>query len=512
MTLVSIGQLIGGLGLFLLALSMMTSGLELAMGGRLKSVLAASLRPAWKALFAGFAATAIVQASGAVSVVTLGFVNAGLITLADAFPILLGSNVGTTVTGWIVAALGFKVDIHMIALPMIGLGMLWRMVRTGHPSAGIGTAVAGFGLFFLGLDALKAGFDAQAGIFSLSLVEDYGERGILIGLVAGAFLTVLAQSSSATIALVLTAAESGLIAVPTAAAMVVGANIGTSTTALIASIGATSGARRTALAQFFFNLATGLLAAILLMLFLPFWGNRQVAHPAIALAIFDTLFNIGGVVLVWPFRRRLTDWLDRWYKSAAEDRRRPQHIDRSLIATPSLAVVALQHEARRLIDFTVPIITRRLPPYDPTTDLTPHSADVDILAGQIFDYAAKLGQTDMSADSQQMLLDSVHATQDALEAATLLKGAPRLEGFGQAAPLALFADAIRAALATGIDGEALEANYQALRHALIDAMISGRAPQDAASDALELVGDLYHATGRVLKARTLTADAAAEAP
>ncbi|MCB1982800.1 MAG: Na/Pi symporter, partial [Rhodoferax sp.] len=162
-----VATLAGGLGLFLLGMTMMTDGLKLAAGPALERVLTRATRTRWHALTSGALMTAVVQSSSAVTVAAIGFVNAGLMTLAPALWVLFGANVGTTMTGWIVALVGLKFKIEALALPLVGLGAVLRLTGSGRRHGAIGTAVAGFGLLFMGIGLLQQNFAGLAGQLSL---------------------------------------------------------------------------------------------------------------------------------------------------------------------------------------------------------------------------------------------------------------------------------------------------------------------------------------------------------
>lgn len=216
-----LGMLLGGLGLFLLAVGMLTEGLRLAAGDRLRTILANSTRTPLHGVASGMTVTAVVQSSSAVTVATIGFVNAGLLSLAQALGVIYGANVGTTFTGWLVAAVGFSWKIEAIALPLIGVGMFLRMTGTSSRLGAAGEALAGFGLFFIGVDVLRDAFEGiAAGIDPAALAVD-GWRGVLLFLGVGVLMTVVTQSSSAALALTLTAADGGVIGLEAAAASVI---------------------------------------------------------------------------------------------------------------------------------------------------------------------------------------------------------------------------------------------------------------------------------------------------
>ena len=345
-SVVLLGSIIGGLGLFLLAIGMMTDGLKLAAGNALRTLLAKWSKTPFRGVVSGAAMTALVQSSSAVTVASLGFVNAGLLSMRHALGIVYGANIGTTMTGWLVAMVGFKLNIQAVALPMIGVGMILKLLKPNSRLASVGIAIAGFGLFFVGIDSLKTAFEGIVSTFDLSQFKAEGVEGFLMYLVIGFVMTVLTQSSSASIALTITAATSGMVGIYAAGAMVIGANIGTTSTAMFASIGATSSAKRVAAAQVVFNVATAVVAALILPLLfgLIHWVTAVAeidADPGITLAIFHTLFNLLGVALIFPLNDRLASFLEQRFVSLEEEASKPKHLDKNIAQTPDLAVNAL---------------------------------------------------------------------------------------------------------------------------------------------------------------------------
>ncbi|MCU0809788.1 MAG: Na/Pi symporter [Thiobacillaceae bacterium] len=346
-----VGGLAGGVGLFLLGMWLMTDGLKLAAGPALERILARSTGTRLRGLASGVLITALVQSSSAVTVATIGFVNAGLLTLGQALWVLFGSNVGTTMTGWLVALVGLNFKIEALALPMIGVGMLLHFTGAGRRRGALGMTLAGFGVLFLGIDILK---DSFTGLGSqMALPGGSGVLGVLAHVGAGTLLTVLMQSSSAALAVALTAAQGGLLSINDAAAVVIGANIGTTVTALLAAFGATPNARRAAAAHVLFNLLTGAVALLLLPWMID--GIEQVrdwmeleAAPAVTLALFHTSFNILGVMLMWPLGAPLASFLAGHFRTAEEDEAKPRHLDNTVLGVPALALDALLQELRRM--------------------------------------------------------------------------------------------------------------------------------------------------------------------
>lgn len=346
-----IGGLAGGVGLFLLGMGLMTDGLKLAAGPALERILARSTQTRLRGLATGALVTIAVQSSSAVTVAAIGFVNAGLLTLSQALWVLFGANVGTTMTGWLVALVGMKFSIDIFALPLIGFGMLLRLSGEGTRRAALGSALAGFGVLFLGIDLLKDTFSGAAADFRLPRWE--GAIGIVAMVLVGILMTVLMQASAAALVIAFSAAQSGLVSIEAAAAVVIGANVGTTVTALLAAIGATSNAKRAAAAHILFNVLTGIVALLLLPWLLSLLGFvRELlgldSAPAAKLALFHTAFNVLGVFLIWPLADWLTGFLLRRFRSAEEDAAKPRYLDKTILAVPALALDALAREIRHL--------------------------------------------------------------------------------------------------------------------------------------------------------------------
>lgn len=300
-------SVLGGLGLFLLGMVLLVDGLKALAGEALRRVLTRFVRGPVSGIGWGALVTALVQSSSATTLATVGFVSAGLLTFAQALGVVFGANLGTTSTGWVVSQLGFKVSLGAVAPALVCAGALLRLLGRGR-GAHAGMALAGFALLFLGLDLLQAGMAGVAAHLGPGDLPGGGPgsgwpgRLALVGL--GAALTVLVQSSSATMAAVLAATASGAIDLEQAAYMVVGQNLGTTPTAWIAAIGAPAAAKRTALAHVGFNLVTAAVAIGILPWLVPALAALVGAHDAreapTALAAFHTTFNLLGVLLLLP--------------------------------------------------------------------------------------------------------------------------------------------------------------------------------------------------------------------
>jgi phosphate:Na+ symporter len=350
---ITIGMLMGGLGLFLLAVKMITDGLKLAAGRALLGILNKWTRSPAHGIFTGLTITAIVQSSSAVTVATIGFVNAGLINLYQALGIVYGTNIGTTMTAWLVAIIGFKIKVEVFALPMIGIGVFLHLINNNTRWASLGMALAGFGLFFMGIDVLKNAFEGIATVLELQRFTIDGVAAVLLYLFIGFLMTVVTQSSSAAIAITLTAATGGVLGLYAAAAMIIGANVGTTSTAGLAVIGATPNAKRVASAHVIFNVVTGCVALITLpLLFFIVKSTGRLLGlediPAITLALFHTVFNILGVLLILPFSKKMTRFLEKCFITQEEIEGKPQFLDTNIVASPILAIHALAMELSRI--------------------------------------------------------------------------------------------------------------------------------------------------------------------
>ncbi len=334
---------LGGIGLFLLGMVLMTDGLKAAAGDALRSMLQRFTRGPWSALTTGLVVTALVQSSSATTLMTIGFVSAGLLQFQQAVGVIFGANIGTTSTSWLVSSLGLKVNVSIVAMPLVGVGALVRTIGRGRWAA-IGTAVAGFGLVFVGIDVLQLGMQGLAEYIDPSLFPAAGLLGRLVLVAIRVVMTVVMQSSSAAAATTLAALSAGTIDLTQAAALVVGQNLGTTVTAGIAAIGASVPAKRTALAHVLFNGLTGVIAFAVLPVFVAVvdWITEVFggADDAMSLAAFHTCFNILGVALLMPFLARFARLIERIVP--ARGSALTQHLDPSVSRLPAVAIEVAQ--------------------------------------------------------------------------------------------------------------------------------------------------------------------------
>ena len=306
----TIFKLLGALGVFLFGMRVMSEGIQKVAGKRLQSILNYMTANRVAAVFTGFFITALVQSSSATTVMVVSFVNASLLNLTQAIGVIMGANIGTTVTTWIVSIIGFKFKITAIALPIIGVGLPFMFSKL-KKRRDIGEILIGFGLLFLGLMFLKQSVpDIKSNPEVLEFLKNYTDLGFLsfvIFVFVGAVLTVIVQSSSAAMAITVTMAYMGWIGFETAAAIVLGENIGTTVTAYLASLGTNVNARRTARAHFLFNIFGVIWMAFVFRYFTQFilkiapWDSSSQINLPLNLSLFHTIFNIINTLIFIPF-------------------------------------------------------------------------------------------------------------------------------------------------------------------------------------------------------------------
>ena len=369
MGILQIFTLLGALGMFLYGMNLMSSGLQKAAGDRLRGFLSAMTSSPFKGVLTGLGITTVIQSSSATTVMVVSFVNAGLLTLAQAISVIMGANIGTTVTAWLVSWLGFKADISILAVPLMALGFILSISKKSQ-RRNISELIVGFSLLFLGLSLMKNSVpDLSSTPEVLSFIkgwQGYGFGSVLIFLVFGTLLTLVLQSSSATMALTLIMLNMGWIRFDMACAMVLGENIGTTITANIAAAVGNSSARRAALAHTVFNLFGVIWALALYPYFLRLigWitaGIFGIPNPAAegfevvvengaqsdtqtsalyGLSMLHTLFNtINTLVLIWfvPLIEKIVCTVIKDSKKKEEEVFRLKYISAGPLATPELA-------------------------------------------------------------------------------------------------------------------------------------------------------------------------------
>jgi len=336
-------QALGGLGLFLLGMIVMTDGLRGLAGDAIRSALIRFTSSPASGAVTGAVSTAILQSSSATTVAAVGFVGAGLMTFNASLGIIFGANIGTTITGWLVALLGFHLQLGTLLLPLVLAGAGMRLFFNGRTAAA-GFALAGFGLIFVGIGTMQTGMAGMQGLVTPDTLPADTWSGRILIVLLGVAVTLATQSSSAGVAATLTALYTGTISFEQGLALVIGMDIGTTVTAVLATIGGSTAARRTGISHLVYNLFTGSGAVLLISPYLAAWRyllpGALALHAEIALVAFHTLFNVLGVLLMLPFTDRFARLIRRLI---------PEHLtpyalefDRHLLATPALALTVIQ--------------------------------------------------------------------------------------------------------------------------------------------------------------------------
>jgi phosphate:Na+ symporter len=433
---IDLWRLAAGLGLFLFGMHQLEQSLKLLTGRRFKKFLREHTTHPLKGVLAGAASTAALQSSSVVSLIVLAFVGTGIISLASAIAIVFGSNLGTTATGWIVATVGFKLDIEALALPLVatgGLGVVWS--RAGSRRAGFSHLLAGLGLMLMGLEFMKSGAVSATELFDPETLSAYPP---IVFLLVGFVVTALIQSSSATIMITLSALYAGAIPLTSAAAAAIGADLGTTITAVLGALAGSMDKRRVAIAIVIFNVVTDVIAFLALGPLLLFIGTViGIVDPLLALVAFHSLFNLIGIVIFLPLVGTMSRQLAKKFGDA--DDNLLHHIKDSDLGVPEAAIENVSRETMRLIDQTIALnqlsfglpLTRTY--YDSAADRhgvplfgeePAHSDgydDVKQLEGEILSYAIRLQELRLDADESTRLNQVIVAIRRAVHSAKYLK-------------------------------------------------------------------------------------------
>ena len=343
-----------GVAILLFGMIMLEEGFKVFTKGPLQAILKKATNKLYKSITTGAFVTALIQSSSLVSVITISFIGAELITLAGGIGLIFGSNIGTTATAWLVAGFGLKVKISALAMPMLVFGIIFSFQKK-MTLKGIGNVLAGLGFFFLGIHYMKEGFDVFKYFVDLSQYAVSGFLGVLIYTGLGIIITTILQSSSATLALILTALSVGQIEYENALAMAIGANIGTTITAVLGSLSSNVAGKRLAGAHLIFNVTTGIIAIALIFPLARLVDNLsnvfEIANTnyTLKLALFHTIFNVIGVVVMIPFINRLERLLLRLIKDK-DDKGidEPKYLNPAVLEFPGAVISALLKESKYL--------------------------------------------------------------------------------------------------------------------------------------------------------------------
>jgi len=358
-------QIAAGVAIFLFGMLSLERGFQSFTGGVIERVLKQSTSTTARALGFGVVATTLMQSSSLVSVLTISFLSAGLMNLSAGLGVIFGANLGTTTGAWLIAGFGLSIKLSQLAMPMLVFGVM-LLFQPNQTRAGIGHILAGVGFLFLGIDYMKDGFAGLQSGLDLSRFTSDGIISLGIYTLFGAVATVIMQSSHATLVLTLTALAAGHVGYSDALALAIGANVGTTVTAVIGSLGASIAGKQLALGHLLFNLVTGAVALLLMpVLILLVDGLADLLHIApdnytLKLALFHTLFNLLGVLIMVPNLSRLETWLNKRLPQKVRDYRQPQFLTDAAMSTPVAAVTVTRQESIHLYSVTADLIVRGL--------------------------------------------------------------------------------------------------------------------------------------------------------
>ena len=345
--------ILSGIAIFIIGMNFMEDGFKLFSGGALEKLLERFTNNTAKAIITGFLTTSVVQSSSLISVITISFLSVGLITLTQGIGIIFGSNLGSTTTAWLVALFGLKLKISSFAMPMIIFGVVFRFFKQ-RTYNGLGNILLGLGFIFLGISYMKDGFETLKSAIDLASFAMEGYLGVLVYIAIGFVATIVIQSSSATIAIIITALSADQIVYENALALAIGSNIGTTVTAILGSLTSNENGKRLAFSHFVFNITTGLIAFIFiyqistLVGFIASSFNIAQDNYTLKLAIFHTLFNVIGILVVSPFTSYLVKMAHNIIKDQHQAFSQPKYLDDSYLDVPESSLKALSDEVYNL--------------------------------------------------------------------------------------------------------------------------------------------------------------------
>ena len=348
-------EIAAGVALFMFGMICLEDGFKVFTGGTLESILRKSTDKLWKSLFFGMTSTTLMQSSSLVSLITVSFVSSEMITLAAGIGIIMGANIGTTTGAWLIAGLGLKVDIAAYAMPVLVFGMVFMMQKS-KTSKGVGYLMLGFAFLFLGIHFMKEGFESFQQSFDLSAYGMTGFIGLLVFTLIGMAITVVMQSSHATLLIIITALSAGQVSYENALALAIGANLGSTITIILGSITANLGGKRLAASHVLFNVITAMVAITFISQIA--WIVDQLASVLgigsddflLKLALFHTLFNVIGVVLLMPWVSKLEALLIHTIQFKPKGIEQPLFLVPQALETPATVVSAVRQEVKHLFE------------------------------------------------------------------------------------------------------------------------------------------------------------------
>ncbi|WP_117880030.1 Na/Pi cotransporter family protein [Aureibaculum luteum] len=343
-----------GVAILLFGMIMLEEGFKVFTKGPLQQILKKTTDKLYKSITTGAVLTTLIQSSSLVSVITISFISAGLISLSSGIGLIFGANIGSTTTAWLVAGFGLKIKISALAMPMLIFGLIFSLQKI-NTLKGIGNVLIGLGFFFLGIFFMKEGFDVFSNDIDLTKYAVSGFLGLILYTGIGIIITVLLQSSAASLVLVLTALAAGQIEYENALALAIGANVGTTITAILGSISSNIAGKRLAIAHLIFNVITATLALAFiyplgnLVNYLANSFGISATDYTLKLALFHTIFNVIGVLIMIPFIKKLELFLVKYFQEKPNsDAAKPQYLNEAVLAFPGSVIKALTDESKDL--------------------------------------------------------------------------------------------------------------------------------------------------------------------
>lgn len=358
-------EIAAGVAIFLFGMMSLEEGFKAFTGGLLEKILQRTTNKLWKSLSFGVISTSLMQSSSLVSIITISFLSAGLISLAAGIGIIFGANLGTTTGAWLVASFGLKVKISAYAMPMVVFGVI-LLFQKSKSLKGIGYVLAGVGFLFLGIHYIKEGFDAFKDSLDLTAYAVSGYKGVMLFTLLGMLATVVMQSSHATLVLIITALSAQQISYENALALAIGANLGTTITAILGALGANVDGRRLAGAHLIFNMLTAMVAIVFIFQLtalvdqLSLWLTIAEDNYTLKLAVFHSLFNTIGIVLMLPFIGRLEAFLQKTLHPRVRSVAQPKFLHQVSLELTDTAIDAVHKETLHLYENAYRIIVAAL--------------------------------------------------------------------------------------------------------------------------------------------------------
>jgi phosphate:Na+ symporter len=474
-------SVLGGVGLFLLGMSVMTAGLKGLAGSGLRTILSKAAATPLSGAFWGAIVTLIVQSSSATTMTTIGLVSAGVLTFPQGLALVFGANVGTTGTGWLVALIGVRVSLTAAALPMIFVGALIKLLGRGRVSAA-GAALAGFALVLFGLTTLQQGMGGLAEqLHPADLPAVLGTRwwsglyGLIALIVVGLLMTAVMQSSTAAIAVTLSAHYAGAVGLDQACALIIGQNIGTATSSALAAIGASSTAKRLALAYILFKVIAAVIAVVLFPVTIPLLIRASNSIDGVTLlAAYHTAYNVVGVLILLPVIDKFTRLVERILPERGSPLTRS--LDKAALVTPIATVEAVRRTVARALEAMCGSLATALAGASPGESARPRKSAVSVAEAadalhRAQEFMSEASSPPESEDEQRRLTSTVHALDHASRLAEIVGEAELAapsSGSEDMRAAEVCADAMRGAASLAAEVAALPASSQAAAVALAD--------------------------------------------